>query len=110
MREYDLLHQTDPSLPILKLKSSLYDDYESFLPLESNIADDAPLSYPQEVFDPPLSTLPLVAPSFSSSPVATSVNDSILLASPLPLAQCTGLEMGEISRGHVSVLKDDSLS
>ena len=62
------------------------------------------------MFDPPLTSLPLVAPSFSSTPVATSVSDSTLLASPLFVAQCMGLEMGEISRGDVSVLEDDSLS
>ena len=38
-----------------------------------------------------------------------SVSDSTLLASPLPLAQCTGLEMGEISEGDVTVLEDDLL-
>jgi len=61
------------------------------------------------VFDPPLTSLSLVTPSFSITPVATKVSDSTLLASPLLLAQCTGLEMGEISRGDVSVLEDDSL-
>ena len=40
MREFGLLHETDPSLPIPTLESSLYDDYESFLPLESNVVDD----------------------------------------------------------------------
>ena len=33
-----------------------------------------------------------------------------LLVSPLPLAQCTGLEICDISRGDVSVLEDDSFS
>jgi len=62
------------------------------------------------VFDHPLSSLPRVAPSFSSTLVATSLSDSTLLAYPLPLAQCTGLERGEISINDVSVLEDDSLS
>jgi len=61
------------------------------------------------VFDPPLTSLSFVAPSVSSTPLATSVGDSTLLASPLPLAQCTGLEMGETSRGDVSVLEDASI-
>jgi len=39
----------------------------------------------------------------------TSVSDLTLLASPLPLAQCKGLEMGEISRGDVSDIEDVSL-
>ena len=82
----------------------------SSLPLESNVVDDAPLTELEEVFDLPLSSLPLVVPSFSSTPVATSVSDSTLLAYLLPLAQCTGLEMGDISSGDVSVLEDDSLS
>ena len=36
IREFSLLHETDPSLPIPRLESSLYDDYESSFPLESN--------------------------------------------------------------------------
>ena len=72
MREFSLLHETDPSLPIPRLESSIYDDYESFLPLESNIVDDAPLTDLEEVFDPPLTYSPLVAPSCSSTPPVTS--------------------------------------
>jgi len=101
------LHETDPSLPIPKLESNLYDDYESSLFIEFNIVDDAPLTDLEELFDPPLTSLPPVAPSFSSTPVATSVSDSTLLAYPLPLAQCTGLEMDDISTGDVSVPEDN---
>jgi len=108
--EFGLLHETDPSLPIPRLESSFYDDYESSHLLESNAVDDAPLTDLEEVFDPPLTSLPLVAPSFSSTSVATSVRDLVLLVSPFPLAQCTGSEMGEVSRGDVSVLEDDSVS
>ena len=97
IREFGLLHETDPSLPIPKLESSLYDDNESSFPLESNVIDDAALTNLEEVFDPPLTSLPLVAPSFSSTPVATSISESTLLASPLFVAQCMGLEMGEIA-------------
>ena len=50
MREFGLLYETDPSLPIPRLESSLYNDYESSLPLESNIVDDAPLTDLEEVF------------------------------------------------------------
>jgi len=39
MREFGLLDETDPSLPIARLESSLYDDYESSLPLKSNVVD-----------------------------------------------------------------------
>jgi len=109
MREFGLLHETDPSLPIPMLESSLYDDYESSLLLESNIVDDAPLTDLEEVLDPPLTYSPLVAPSSSSTPIVTSTSDSTLLDFPFPLAQCTGLEMGETSRGDVSVLEDASL-
>ena len=110
MREFGLLHETDLSLSIPKLESSLYDDYESSLLLKSNVINNAPLTDLEEVFDPPLTSSPLVAPFFSNTLVATSVSDSTLLASPLPLAQCTRLEMGEIFRGDFSVLEDESLT
>jgi len=110
MRECGLLHETNPNLPFSKLESSLYEDCESSLPLKFNGVDDAPLTNLEEVFDPSLTSLPFVAPSFSSTPIDTSVSDSILLASPLPLAQCTGLEMDEVSRGDASDIEDDSLS
>ena len=61
------------------------------------------------MFDPPLTSLSFVAPSVSSTPLATSVGDSTLLASPLPLAQCTGLEIGELFGGNDSVLEEASL-
>ena len=97
VREFGLLHETDLSLPIPRLESSLYDDCESSLPLESNAIDDAPLTNLEEAFDPPLTSLPFVTPSFSSIPTDTGVSDLTLLASPLSLAQCTGLEMGKTS-------------
>jgi len=85
MREFGLLHETDLSLPISRLESSLYDDYKSSLPLESNIVDDAPLTDLEEVFDPPLTYSPLVAPSCSSTSIVTTISDSTLLDSPFPL-------------------------
>ena len=60
----------------------------------------------EEVLDPPLTSLSSVAPSFSITPMDTSVSDLTLFASPLPLAQCIGSQMGEISRGDVSVVED----
>jgi len=82
MREFGLLHETDPSLPIPRLKYSLYDDYESSLPIESNVVDDAPLTDLVEVVDPPLTSLSLVPPSFFNTLVTTSVGDSTLLSLP----------------------------
>jgi len=61
------LHETDFSLPFPRLEASLYDDCESFLPLESNVVDDTPSIDLEEVFDPPSTTLQFVAPSFSRS-------------------------------------------
>jgi len=73
MREFGLLHETDLGLPIPRLESSLYDDYESSLPLESDVVDDALLTDLEKVFDPLLTSLPLLPSSFSSTSVATSV-------------------------------------
>jgi len=109
MRECDLLHETDPSLIFPKLESSLYDDYEPSFPLESNVVDDTPLAGLEEVFDPPLTSLPFVALSFSSTLMDPSVSDLTLLASPLPLSQCMGLDLGEISRDDASDIEDVSL-
>jgi len=110
IRECGLLHENGPSLPCPRLEARLYDDCESSLPLESNVVDDAPLTDLGEVFNPPLAPLTFVAPSFSSTPMDTSVSDLILLTSSLPLAQCTGLEMGETSRGATSSVEDVLLS
>ena len=54
-----------------------------YLPLESNVVDDTLLTNLEEVFDPPLTLLTFVAPSFSNTPMDTTIRDSILLASPL---------------------------
>ena len=62
------------------------DDCESSLFLESNILVDALLTDLEEMFDPPSTSLAFVAPSFSSTPMDTSVSDLTLLTSPLPLA------------------------
>ena len=52
MREFGLLYETDPSPPFPRLESSLYGNFESSLPLESNVVNDAPLTNLEEVFDP----------------------------------------------------------
>ena len=54
----------------------------------------------EEVIDPPY-----VVPSLSSTPNDTTDGVVSYLFSPLPLAQCTGLEMGESSRGDASLLR-----
>jgi len=106
MREFGLLHETNHSLPIPRLESSLFDEYEFSLPLKSNVVDDAPLIDLEKVFDPPLTSLSFIAPSFSSTPMDTSVSDLTLFASPLTLAQCTGLEMDETFRSDVSIIEN----
>jgi len=85
------LHETDPSLPCPRLG---VDDCESSLPLESNVVDDAPLTNLMEAFDHHLTSLSFVVPFFSTIPTDTSISDSILLASPLPLAQYRGVRDG----------------
>ena len=54
MREYDLSHETDLRVNFSELDVNLCDDGASSLTLESGL---------EEVLDPPLTTLPLVAPS-----------------------------------------------
>jgi len=75
MTEFNLLHETDPSLTFRGLEASLYNDYESSLPLESNFVDDAHLTDLEVELEPPLIFLPLVALSSSSTPIATSIAD-----------------------------------
>ena len=87
--------ETDPSLHFLKPKASLYDNYDSSLPLDSSFVDDTSLINLEEVFKPPVVALTFVTPSSSSTPIYTSVSDFILLVSFLLLAQCADLKMGE---------------
>jgi len=86
IRECCLLYEINPSLPFARLEASLHDDYESCPSLKCNVVDDAPLTDLDEAYDPPLTSLPFVAPSFSSTPMDTSVSELTLHASPLPLA------------------------
>ena len=57
-----------------------------------------------------MTSLIFVASSFSSTSIEISVSNLTLLASPLPLPQCTRLERGEPSKDNFSVIKDDSLA
>jgi len=103
------LHEIDPSLPCPRLEASLFDDWVSSFPLKSYVVDDAALTSLWEAFDP-LDLLVICYSIFHSKPMDNSVSYSILVASPLSLAQCTGLEMGETSRGDASSMNDVSLS
>ena len=80
---------------LLDLRLGLYDDYESSIHLEPNFMVDSCLIGLEEVIDPPLTSLPFVAPSLPSTPRDTTEGVLCLFSSPLPLAQCTGLEMNE---------------
>ena len=82
MREFGLLHEINLSLPFPRLTASLYDDCESSLLIESTVVDDVCATNLKELSNPPLTSLPLVASSFSNAPLATSVSDLTLLASP----------------------------
>ena len=75
----------------------------------SNFVDDAPSTNIEDVFDPPLTTLPLIALSFSSTPRDTIISDLALITSPFFLTQSTGLDMGDLLNGDASVLGDASL-
>ena len=86
MRDCGLLHETNLRLPFFWLEASLYDGCGSFLPLKSNLVDDAPLTDLEEAFNPLLTSLSFVAPSFSSPPMDTSVSNLSLLVFPLTLA------------------------
>ena len=61
IRECDLLHKTNPNLPSLRDKASLYDDEESFLPLRPNFVDETPLIDLEEVFNPSFTSLSFIA-------------------------------------------------
>ena len=109
MMECDLLHETNPSLSSPTLEISLYDDYQSSLPLELDFMVRVLSTSLEEVIDPAMISIPIVASSLSSTPNDITICDLNLLASPLPLAQCTGLEIGESSKGDVSFVKNDLL-
>ena len=79
------------------------------LPLELSFIVDTPFISLKEAFGLPLIFLPFVPLSFSSIPRNTIIGDLTLLISPLPLAQCTGLKKGELSKGDSSVVEDNYL-
>ena len=98
MREYDLSHETDLRVNFSELYVNLCDDGASSLTLESGL---------EEVLDPPLTTLPLVAPS-----PAGILRDYTLLCMtypnpPFPFAQSTEFKVGEIFCVDASVNEDD---
>jgi len=109
IRECGLFHETNPSLSSLKLEVSLYNDYESSFPLESNFVVNTPSTDLEEAIDPPLTHLSFVAPSSPITPRATTAGVLTLLISPILLAHCTGLEIGEPSRGDANFVEDDLL-
>jgi len=97
------LHETDPSPSSPRLEVSLYDDYESSLPLEPDFMADSPLTSLGEVIVHSLTFLPFVALSLPSTLRDPTEGVLHLLSSfPLPLAQCTGLEIGESLMGDAS--------
>ena len=104
IRECGLLYGTDPNLLFPRLKVSLCDDCEPSLPLESSFVDDTPSINLQEAFDPPFTSLSFVAPSSPSTPIGTIVSALPLFASPLPLTQCTRLDMSEPFKDAVNIL------
>jgi len=107
MKQCGLLHEIDPNLASPRLEVSLYEDCESFLPLELSFVDDIPYTDLEEAPDPPLISSSLVAPSSTSTSIGTTVSALTLHASPLSLAQYMGLEMGEPYRGDVTILEGD---
>jgi len=103
------LDESNPSPSSLGLGVSLYDDYESFLSLKPNFIVNTPLTGLEEVIDPPLTPLPFIAPSLSSTHRDTTEDALSLLSSRLCLAQCKGLEMDDSPGSDVSYVEDDSL-
>ena len=69
--------------------------------------DDIPSIGLEGAFDPPLASSLVVAPSSRSTTIGATISTLTLHAFPLPLAQYTGLEMGEPFRGDVRVLEHD---
>jgi len=106
MRKCGLLPGTDSSLSLSRLETSLYDDCESSLLRESNLVDDTPSTDLEEAFDPPLTSSSLIAPPSTSTPIVTTISALTFLASPILLAQCTGLEIRKHSRGHARFIGD----
>jgi len=82
-------------------EASLCDNYESSLPQEFIFVDDASSTDVEEAFDPPLSSLPLLS---ISTLIDTTISGLTLLASLLPLAQCTVIQMSKPPyRGDASI-------
>ena len=105
MRETGLLHETNPSPSSPRLEVSFYDDCESFLSLEPTFVIDSHVTNLEEVIDPPLIFVPLVASSLSSTLRDTTEGVLCFLSCPFPVAQCMGLEMGKSLGVMLAVLK-----
>ena len=72
---------------------------------------DSPLTGLGEVIVHSLTSLPFIAPSLPSTLRDTTDGVLHLLSSsPLPLTQCTGLEIGESLVGDASCVEDNSVS
>lgn len=101
MREYDLTNETDLRFSSPRLNVNMCDDGASFPPLESEL---------REILDPPLTTLPIVAPSSLSTFRNNTVFIMTFLNRPSPLAQSTEFKIGETFGVHTSVDEDDTCS
>ena len=101
------MHMTHHSLLSPRPKASLYDDYNSYVPLEANSTIDTSLANLREAFDRPLNSSPFVAPSSLSTRKDTTEGVLSLLASLFHLDQCTCLEMDESPGAIVSYVEDD---
>jgi len=98
MREYNLSPETNLGSSAPKLDVNLCDDGASFPPLESGIG---------KVIDPPLTTLPIIAPS-SPSPFRNNIAFIMTYPDPpFPLTQSTKFEVGEIFYVDASVNEND---
>jgi len=105
MRECGLLYEPNPNLSFPTLEVSLYEDYESSFSPNHNFMVHTPLTGLEKFIGLPLISLLLVPPSLCSTPRDTTGDDLTLLASPLPLAQCTGLKTGKSSKGDAIFVK-----
>ena len=97
MRKYDLLHEIGLRVSSPRLHVNLCDDGVSFPPLEFGLG---------EVIDPPLTTLPIVAPP---SPSPFRNNTALIMTfldTPSPLAQSTRFEVSETFGVSASVDED----
>ena len=101
------MYETNPSLSSLKVSTNFCDYCDSYLPIEPDSTIDTPLTDLEEVFNPPLTSLTFVVPSFSSTPIVTIVSNLTLFASPFFLIPCMELKIGEPYRTDAITIEDD---